>query len=159
MEGVRCLVEINYQDPDWPNGFEHHHLSLKRTVLSDGVAFGAFDCIGIGDSLVGIASLNRIGEEGKAQGALLDQLFITREYRNRGIGKTLFQLCASAAKDWGSDRILIFAGSAEETIAFYFARGCREAEIIHREAEGFDPRDFQLEFEIPQNDPLVPHKS
>ncbi|HSP48110.1 MAG TPA: GNAT family N-acetyltransferase, partial [Clostridiaceae bacterium] len=124
--------------------------SLKRTIMEDGAAFGAFACHDGGDSLVGIASLDRMTGEQKADEVLLDQLFISREYRNRGIGKELFNLCLAAANEWGLERIRIYAGSAEETIAFYFAMGCREAAVIDREAEGYDPRDFQLEFLVPE---------
>ncbi|WHX49021.1 hypothetical protein QNH46_23745 [Paenibacillus woosongensis] len=42
----------------------------------------------------------------------------------------------------------ICAGSAEETIAFYFAIGCKEAVEINKELYENDPRDFQLEFQL-----------
>lgn len=146
VDGARHLVTIDYEDPDWPNGYDHHYSSLRRTIMDGGAAFGAFACHDTGDTLIGIATLDHMTGEGKEGEALLDQLFISRPYRNRGIGKELFNLCLAAAKELGVERIRIHAGSAEETIAFYFARGCREAAVIDREAEGYDPRDFQLEF-------------
>lgn len=49
---------------------------------------------------------------------------------------------------WNADKIYICAGSAEETIAFYHAIGCKEAEEINKELYESDTRDFQLEFSL-----------
>jgi N-acetylglutamate synthase-like GNAT family acetyltransferase len=145
VDGRRQLVEINYQDPDWPNGYEEHLNSLKNTILNGGIAYSAFDQQ---NKLLGIATLNNEFFGGKCKYVLLDQLFITLEYRKLGLGKKLFKLCADTAKQWGADKIYICAGSAEETIAFYFAFGCKEAEEINKELYEGDPRDFQLEYSL-----------
>ena len=49
VNGSRQLVEINYYDPDFPNGFENHMVVLMDAVITVGFAFGAFD----NDRLVG----------------------------------------------------------------------------------------------------------
>lgn len=87
QDGKRKLVEINYQDSDWANGYEHHFNNLKATVLSDGEAIGAFDESG---KLIGFATINRKFFGEKYNYVLLDQLFISLEHRNKGIGKNLF---------------------------------------------------------------------
>ncbi|NIK76431.1 GNAT superfamily N-acetyltransferase [Paenibacillus castaneae] len=143
VDGKRQLVEINYQDSDWANGYEHHFNSLKTTILSNGEAVGAFD---ENNKLIGFATLNRefFGENYKY--VLLDQLFISLEHRNKGIGKKLFLIIAERAKEWQADKIYICASSAEETVAFYFAIGCKETVEINKKLYENDPRDFQLEF-------------
>ncbi|MDF2947364.1 MAG: putative acetyltransferase [Bacillales bacterium] len=145
VNGERKLVEINYQDPDWPNGYGYHVSRLKETIQGKGCAIGAFD---EKQTLIGLVTVNRgfFGQESKY--VLLDQLFISLEYRNKGIGKNLFFLSADVAKQWNADKIYICAGSAEETIAFYFAVGCVEAAEINRQLYENDPRDFQLEFNL-----------
>lgn len=145
IDGKRQLIEINYQDPDWPNGYEEHLNSLRATILEGGCAFGAFD---EKDRLLGFATINKEFFGIRYKHLLLDQMFITLECRGKGIGKELFKLCADKARDWGVDKIYICAGSAEETIAFYFALGCKEAEEINMELYEEDPRDFQLEFSL-----------
>lgn len=143
--GKRQLVDINYQDPDWPNGYEHHFNHLKQTISQGGSAIGAFD---LGGRLIGIATVNREFFGEKINYVLLDQLFITLEHRNKGIGKKLFFLSANIAKEWKADKLFICAGSAEETVAFYFAIGCKEADEIQMEFYEDDPRDFQLEYSL-----------
>jgi GNAT superfamily N-acetyltransferase len=145
VDGKRKLVDINYQDPDWPEGYKHHYLNLINTIHNGGSAIGAF---AKNNQLLGFATVNSqlFGEHD--QYVLLDQLFITLECRNQGIGKQLFLRSAKAAGEFGAKKIYICAGSAEETIAFYFAIGCKEAEEINQELYEADPRDYQLEWEI-----------
>ena len=145
VNGKRQLVEINYQDPDWPNGLDQHLQRLQATIVGSGEAIGAFDD---NNKLIGFATLESdfFGEQ--FSHVLLDQLFITLEHRNKGIGKRLFLLIAEKAKAWQADKLYICAGSAEETIAFYFAIGCKEAAEVNKKLYESDPRDFQLEYRL-----------
>ena len=145
IDGERKLVDINYQDPDFPNGYEYHYNNLKETILNEGSAIGAFDS---NSRLLGFATINREFFGEKYSYVLLDQLFITLECRSKGIGKKLFMLSADVAREWKADKIYICAGSAEETIAFYFAIGCKEVVEINKELYESDPRDYQLEFSL-----------
>lgn len=145
VDGKRQLVDIDYHDLDWPNGYDYHYNHLVETISSSGSAIGAFDG---NNKLLGFAALNREFFGERYNYVLLDQLFISLEHRNKGIGKKLFMLSAEAAKKWNADRIYICAGSAEETINFYFAIGCREAEEVNKELYESDPRDYQLEFVV-----------
>jgi GNAT superfamily N-acetyltransferase len=129
VNGKRQLVEINYQDSDWANGYQHHFNSLKATILSDGFAVGAFN---ESNKLIGFATINREFFGENYNYVLLDQLFISLEHRNKGIGKKLFLIIAEIAKEWQADKIYICAGSAEETVAFYFAIGCKESIEINK---------------------------
>lgn len=43
VDGRYRLAEINYQDSDWPNGYEYHFSHLRETILKGGSAIGAFD--------------------------------------------------------------------------------------------------------------------
>jgi len=144
VNGSRQLVEINYQDLDFPNGFENHLSSLNKTISLKGFALGAF----YKEKLIGFCSVNKgfFGEEYKY--VLLDQLFITNQLRNKGIGKKLFLMSAKSAQNEGADKFYICAGSSEETIAFYFSIGCEESKEINQELYQLDTRDYQLEFDF-----------
>jgi len=145
IEGKRQLVEINYQDEDWPNGYEYHISHLRETILSGGSAIGAFN---LDNKLLGFATVNPQVFGEKYKYVLLDQLFITLDCRNKGIGKKLFILSTDEARKWDADKIYICAGSAEETIAFYFKLGCKEVEEIDKDLYEIDRRDYQLEFSL-----------
>ena len=143
VNGNLQLVEINYQDADWPNGYLHHYNNLRNTIIEGGSALGAFDS---NNKLIGFATINReiFGDTYKY--VLLDQLFITLERRGKGIGRQLFLLSAKVARTWNADKIYICAGSAEETIGFYHSIGCSSAVEINKQLFENDPRDFQMEY-------------
>ncbi|MNH46337.1 hypothetical protein D3C74_200580 [compost metagenome] len=58
----------------------------------------------------------------------------------------MFSIISDQALKWNADKIYICAGSAEETVAFYFAIGCIEAVEINEIYYENDPRDLQLEY-------------
>lgn len=143
VDGVRQLVTINYQDPDWPNGFEAHLDGLKETIKKGGCAIGAFSSE---DNLLGFVTVNPESFGEKFRHVLMDQLFVTLPYRGKGLGRGLFEKSIEVVRRWPVDKLYICAGSAEETVAFYFAMGCVEAEEVNLELYEEDPRDFQLEY-------------
>ncbi len=143
VEGELQLVRIDYLDPSWPNGFETHYNHLVEAVDGDGAAIGAFDPQ---NKMVGFVALKGQLFGKTARYMLLDQLFITREARGRGIGRQLFGMAAEIARGFGADKLYICAGSAEETIAFYRALECDTAAEINPSLFDGDPRDLQLEF-------------
>lgn len=144
VDGSRQLIEINYHDTDFPNGYENHLSNLVNTISSGGIALGAF----CKERMVGFCSVdnNFFGEKYKY--VLLDQLFISKELRGKGIGKKLFFMASKTAKNKGADKFYICAGSSEETIAFYFSIGCEEAKEINQKLYQLDTRDYQLEFDF-----------
>jgi GNAT superfamily N-acetyltransferase len=143
VDGHLQLVEIHYYDPSWPNGYETHLRHLVETVVGDGLAVGAFDHR---QKMIGFVAVGRDFFGETARYVLLDQLFITREARGKGLGRKLFEAAAEGARQWGAEKLYICAGSAEETIAFYRALGCKEAAEVNRALFDGDPRDLQLEF-------------
>ena len=142
VDGTRQLVEINYQDPDFPEGYENHLAGLMKTITSGGSALGAFE----GDRLAGFCSVNPQIFGTKSKYVLLDQIFVSLEMRGKGIGKQLFLRSVEEARKFGADKFYICAGSAEETIAYYRALGCVDAEEINSELYENDTRDIQLEY-------------
>ncbi len=138
------LVEINWTDHELPNGFAWHFQHYKDTLEHGGKAFGCFE----GDILVGYTTLegNIFGQKEKY--VLLDQLFVSEKYRNKGIGKELFSLCAKQAVLIGAEKIYLCAGSSENTIAFYRKLGCTAAIEVNQKLLEEDPRDIQLEYAV-----------
>lgn len=145
IDGEKQLITINYLEEDWPDGYEKYRDALKETVRADGAAIGAFD---EDERLVGFVTLNSgfFGETAKY--VLLDSMFVSKEFRNYGIGKQLFHKCAEKAKEWGAGKLYMCAASSEDTIAFYRSLGCVDAKEVNKELYESDPRDIQLEYEL-----------
>ena len=115
VEGTLQLVKIDYLDPSWPNGFETHYHNLVEAVIGPGTAVGAFD---MQKKMIGFVALKGQLFGKTARYMLLDQLFISRESRGKGIGRQLFRIAADTASGLGADKLYICAGSDEENIAF-----------------------------------------
>lgn len=142
VNGKRTLVVIDWIDYELPNGLEWHIEHFKISLSNGGRAIGCFDD-GI---LVGYLVLNGNLFGNTSKYILLDQLFISKDYRNKGIGKKLFELACEVAKEFKAEKIYICAGSAEDTISFYFKIGCVEATEINEELYEMDRNDYQLEY-------------
>ena len=141
----RELVEIDYFDESWPNGYENHLQSLRDTITAGGVVLGVFDPDG---KLRGFVSINPERFGSRQQYVLLDQLFISRECRGQGLGKKLLMQAKLVARRFGAQALYIAAGSAEETIAFYRACGCIDAQEVDAALLADDPRDLHLEYSV-----------
>ncbi len=136
------LVEINWKSTELPNGYEWHLQHLKDTLKTGGKAFGCFE----DDVLVGYATLEREIFGQRQKYVLLEQLFVSKAYRAKGIGKRLFSLCAKQAIQFGAEKIYLCAASAENTIAFYRKIGCKAAMEVNQKLFKEDPKDIPLEY-------------
>lgn len=145
VDGKRTLIDLDYHDDTWPNGYENHLEGLRETIKNGGKAFGAYEKDG---QLLGFATVNSDMFGDKFKYVLLDQIFISNEHRGRGIGKRLFKMCTDQSMEWGADKLYICAGSAEDTIAFYRRLGCVDAVEVNKAFYESDPRDMQLEYSL-----------
>lgn len=144
VNGKRELVVIDWTDDELPNGLSWHIEHFKKSLLNGGRAIGCFN----DDILVGYLVINSHIFGKCSKYILLDQLFISKNYRNKGIGKKLFDLAAELAKEFMAEKIYICAGSSEDTIAFYSKLGCIEATEVNEELYEMDRNDYQLEYRL-----------
>ena len=130
---------------DW-NAEDYKFLAqcLRRTVQLGGIVFGAF----VGGALKGFASVESapLGKDGGYRD--LTSIHVSAEMRGRGIGRELFSLAKSWAKEQGAKKLYISSHSAVESQAFYAAMGCTDAREIHAEHAEREPFDRQLECDL-----------
>ncbi|MDL2287551.1 GNAT family N-acetyltransferase [Eubacteriales bacterium OttesenSCG-928-G02] len=115
---------------------------LPGTIKNGGIVAGAFD----GENLIGFFALagDLIGS--RKQYIRLISLHVSNEYRNKGIGKNLFNLCANAAKATKAEKLYISTHSSQESHAFYRAMNCIHAEEIIPELYKKEPFDVHMEY-------------
>lgn len=133
------------EDPfidDW-NAEDYKFLveCLRRTVRTGGAVFGAF----VEGKLKGFVSVESapLGKDGKYRD--LTSIHVSEDMRHRGLGKQLFSLAKSWAKEQGAKKLYISSHSAVESQAFYAAMGCVDAQEINAEHAEREPFDRQLE--------------
>ena len=98
------------------------------------------------EKIIGFTYLgtNYLGNE--KQYIELIMFHVTKEYRNKGIGKKLFKLICGEAKKLPAKKLYISANSAKETQEVYKALGCVFAEEVQEKILDYNPYDVQLEY-------------
>jgi predicted N-acetyltransferase YhbS len=144
--GQLILESEHYDLNGWPSGEPEQSTSLLLDCFDRGGTFyGAFE----EDKLVGAAIL-----ESKFIGQDHDQLqlvflHVSRAYRNRGLGRTLFEKSVARARELGARRLYISATPSENTIHFYLGLGCAVTGEVDPDLFEREPEDIHLEYAIP----------
>lgn len=132
------LVYIPFTE-DWSP--ERRREKAREILSGKYVTLCAFD----GSRVVGEIMLVPDMNKGRM---IVDSLHVSGEYRRLGIGRRLFDAAKAEARARGARALYLSACSAEETIRFYTAMGCRPTEDpIPAYAED-EPCDIQMECAI-----------
>lgn len=115
---------------------------LQNTLATGGIVYGAFS----GDALKGFVSVESSFFGSNNEYLDLTSLHVSEDMRGKGIGRILFHMAGSWAKEHGAEKLYISGHSAVETQAFYKAMGCVEAAEYNQQHAEAEPYDCQLEF-------------
>ncbi|MCG8590916.1 MAG: GNAT family N-acetyltransferase [Proteobacteria bacterium] len=145
-DGELVLQDQHHDVRGWPPGEPDQYGPLLLDCFDrDGTCCGAFD----GGRLIGAMVLES-RFIGRAKDRLqLKFLHVSRRYRGAGLGRRLFELAVSRARERGARRLYISATPSENTVNFYLRRGCRLADDVDADLFALEPEDIHLEFEIP----------
>lgn len=75
----------------------------------------------------------------------LPYIHVSYDFRGRGIGKRLFEVCCEKAKFLGAEKLYIAAHPSVETQRFYKQMGCTLANEINAQILNKEPLDLQME--------------
>ena len=145
-EGGRLVLKPEHYDmKGWPDGEPEHYAPMLLDCFDrGGKACGAFD----GTILVGASVLESrlIGDRDQLQ---LKFLHVSQKARKSGLGRRLFELAASQARELGAGRLYISATPTENTVNFYLHLGCAVTAHINEALFQLEPKDIHLEFQLP----------
>jgi len=131
---------------DWDKNKKDSITDLFSNIIGEnkGYIFGAYD----NKKLIGFSVLlnDKFGSNG--QYIQLKYLHVSLDYRHKGIGKKLFELCIEKAKNIGIAKVYISANDSVDTIKFYMNLGCEDAMEINKEFAEEEPYDRPLEYKI-----------
>jgi len=127
---------------NWDNEYKKRRVkNIIKFINEKGFAIGGFE----NKQLIGFACLLNEKFGTKKQYIELKYLYISYEYRNKGIGKKLLDLCIEKAKEFGANKVYISAGTSIETQKFYIKYGFKDAMELKEE---YNEDDRQMEYEI-----------
>ena len=134
---------VDWNVPRWPmEGQDNFSVQgmlkfLIPILEAGGVLLGALN----GDNLVGLAVLRPHLEEGMAQ---LAALFVSKDYRRKGIARKLTEEAVRLARTSGDWRLYVSATPSESAIGFYLSQGFKLAEKVHPLLYELEPEDIHL---------------
>ena len=145
------VLKDHYFDvPGWTPGMPERDAHAFLDCFDRGGTFyGAFYDAGL-DAELDAGLIGASVLESRFIGANRDQLqlkflHVSRQYRGTGVGRVLFETSAARAKDLGACKLYISATPSENTIRFYFSRGCQLATDIDPALFELEPEDIHLE--------------
>jgi ribosomal protein S18 acetylase RimI-like enzyme len=140
-DGALRAVPVDLAIPTWDEAaLARVKARLRPKLATGGVLVGALD----GDRLVGAAVL-----AGEWMGPRADQLelaflYVSSDWRGRGIGRRLMDHACRRAREHGAARLYVSASDTCSAIRFYLGYGCRPAEHVDAALAALVPTDIHL---------------
>jgi predicted N-acetyltransferase YhbS len=140
-DGELVLREEYYDMQGWAPGEPEQYAPILLDCFDRGGAFyGAFK----DGELVGVVVLESkfIGkDEDKLQLVFLQ---VSRDFRGRGLGRTLFEKAVKRARELDAKALYVSATPSENTINFYRRMGCVVTEDVDPELFALEPKDIHM---------------
>lgn len=144
IDGKWCVKDVPFTD-DWnEEAYSELIACLKNTIASGGIVIGAFS----NEMLKGFVSVESVFFGANKEYLDLSNIHVSEDMRGKGVGKELFQLARTWAKEHGAKKLYISAHSAVESQAFYRAMVCGEAQEYNQLHVEKEPCDCQLECKL-----------
>ncbi len=145
VDGKLVLQAEHYDMQGWPPG----EAELYTPFLLDcfdrgGWLYGLFD----GDQLAAAVVLDSKFIGPRKDLLQLKALHVSRDYRDRGLGRQLFELAKQKARSLGAKGLYISATPSEHTINFYLRLGCAVTATPDPDLYALEPGDIHLECPI-----------
>ncbi|MBI1818093.1 MAG: GNAT family N-acetyltransferase [Deltaproteobacteria bacterium] len=138
------MLELNVTRQEFPswNGAElaARVARLQALIASGGRVIAAWD----ERRLVGIGSLDVSGVGGDGAVMALDMLYVSAEYRARGIGRKLTEMVADLARSLGATTLYISATPTRGTVDAYLRMGATVLRVPDPELLAREPEDVHL---------------
>ena len=150
---TECWWKVDGELKLVPNDFSEDWSVEKCREIAAGIssrlekdlsAFGAF----CKNRLVGFVTVEHEIFGMSAKYVNLEQFQVSQDFRGKGIGRKLFALACSEAKNLGAQKLYISAHSSKESQAAYKALGCVPASEVNEKMAAEEPFDIQMEFAL-----------
>ncbi|WP_027634264.1 GNAT family N-acetyltransferase [Clostridium hydrogeniformans] len=139
------LVNEFYNINGWNLEELHEYIERLEDIYSrNGTIYGAFH----NNKIVGLGALDNKFIGLNNDELKLDMLYISSNYRKKGIGKNLVALLCEKARDLGAKRLYISATPFKNTVDFYSALGAKLTNEINKDLYELEPYDIHMILEL-----------
>lgn len=142
-DGTLVLEKEHWEVPDWSPSEKQQRIAVLQEDYDKGATFvGAFD----GSTLIGMSVLDHNPMRSGVERLNLAGLWVSHQFRGKGIGKTLSRLVEQEARARGAKTLYVSATHSENAVRFYMAMGFQLAEPVDPYLSEIEPEDIHLEF-------------
>jgi GNAT superfamily N-acetyltransferase len=141
QDGQLVLTPLYFDIPSWdPGQVEEDTPLLYHTYDHGGAFLGMFN----DDQLVGVAVVDAVPLGEFRDQVQLKYLYVSRNYRQHGVGTQLFEAACESARTRGATLLYVSATPTANTVNFYLRRGCRVAATPDPGLYAREPDDIHL---------------
>lgn len=141
VDGVLTHTPYYFENPGWnPDPAQHNLEEVNACFDRGGMCLGAFD----GETLAGFTVVDTLLRGPTQDQIQLKLLYVSRPYRQHGLGKQLFEEARTFARNQGASYLYISATPTENTVHFYQRRGAFLAVPPDPELLDREPKDIHL---------------
>jgi GNAT superfamily N-acetyltransferase len=134
-------IKSPHECPRWEEDVYAEIISrYEYELLNGGTAFGAFDR----DKLVGVGVLAHKFRGYDNDRLQIDLMYVTREYRRRGIGSFILEALGTAAIAKGAKYLYISSTETESAVKFYTSQGSAVTSEVDPELFEKEPHDIHM---------------
>jgi GNAT superfamily N-acetyltransferase len=140
-DGVLEEIKAGHECPNWnEDNYQEIISRYEYELTSGGTAFGAFD----GDKLIGFGVLAHKFRGRENNQIQIDLMYVTREYRRKGIGRQILDSLSKVAIEKGARYLYISSTETESAVQFYSSCGSTITSEIDEELFDKEPYDIHL---------------
>lgn len=141
--GELVSTPLHWEIPSFDN-LDDRIDRLVKTYQEGGALFGAFD----GSTLVGMSVLENCLRGASRDRIQMSGLWVSRDYRRRGVGRLLVDLVKASARERGASYLYISGTRSENTVNFYLSIGCVLAAEVDPELFAKEPHDIHFDLAL-----------
>lgn len=135
------LIEEHFEVPNWSENVKKEFIERITTLFErGGLVYGAFE----DDKLVGMSTLDTrfLGENDELLN--LNGLWVSRDYRKKGVGRNLVQLITTEAKKRNAKGLYVSATNTKNTVDFYMGIGFKLTDKVDKQLFELEPEDIHM---------------
>ncbi|WP_233531843.1 GNAT family N-acetyltransferase [Paenibacillus alkalitolerans] len=141
------MTEVS-TDHDCPNWNQEMLKEIQERYLFElrngGMAVGAFD----GKTLIGFGVLAHKFRGIQQDRLQVDLMYVSRNYRRRGIGTRILNELADEARRRGAKYLYISSTETRSAVSFYESNGSQLTKEVDEELFNKEPRDIHMIMEL-----------
>lgn len=140
-EGTLSTIEMHCESSGWdPVALKEMQERFTFELERGGTGVGAFK----DEKLVGFGVLGHAFLGVEQDQLQIDLLYVSRNFRKQGIGKTILNMLSGEAKNRGAKALYISSTETRSAVSFYMGNGAAVTDMVDEVLFKKEPKDIHM---------------